>query len=238
MKKVILAGILTMSASLFAEVDLNEHKTIDKIALAGLNANIAKVDKAAAGRWYLYQGETAVWKKVRNDEFELDGAIEEAYTHFLNKIKENKDIIGQTSVLRLGAQFGKYNFKKQEFPLSLMSKNSYISYYGSVLAYNGKTKLSFDNINPNNTILPMIKADAKQFMKARKNSRGSVDRDLTAKYSYVIKKIISSSENIEQCQENFRGCSDDINVKVIGHITKLEILGKDGKVLKTYDNYK
>jgi hypothetical protein len=239
MKKVVIAGMLTLGMSLFAEVNLNDNKTVDNIALAGLNGKIEKVDKSVAGRWYLYQGEYSTWKKVRNDEFELDGAIEEAYSAFIKTIKENKSLIGETGTLRLGSKFSKYDFKKQQFPISLMSKNSYVSFSGDKLAgYSNAVSLSFDNVNPSHAILPMVKSEAKTFIKSRKHN-GRVDRGLTARYSYVIKSIETPTKNINRCQENFRNCDYDLSdTKIVGHITKLEIIGKNEKILKTYTDFK
>jgi hypothetical protein len=242
MKKIVIAGMLTLAVSLFAEVNMNDKKTIDLIGLDGLKKSISKVDKASAGRWFLYRGKNPTYRKVRNDEFELDGAIEEAYTEFISKINSTESFVGKTSELRLGSEFGKYNFKKKEFPITVMSKNSYVSFGGAdiiIESYSSQgAKLSFDNVNNAHSVLPMVKADAKQFMKSRKNSRGNVDRSLTARYSYVIKSVKTPVDYIEKCKENFRNCQAQREVKIVGHITKLEILGKEGKVLYTYSDYK
>lgn len=238
MKKTVIAGMLSVAVGLFADVNLNDEKTCDKLALFGLQSTLSKVDKAAAGRWYLKLAQSSKYSEVRNDEFELDGAIEEAYTTFEKVVKDSENFVGQSAVLRLGSKFSKYDFKKQLFPISLMQSNSYINFSGEKLAaYRRSLILTFDNINPKNAYLPMIKADAKAFMKSRKND-GYVNRKLTAKYTYTIKKVLSPTESIVSCKENFYGCDYLNKVSVVGHITKLEILDKDGKVLHTYGDYK
>ena len=238
MKKIVVAGMLSIAVSLFADVNLNDEKTCDKVALFGLQSTLSKVDKAAAGRWYLKLAQESKYSEVRNDEFELDGAIEEAYTALEKTVKDSEKFVGQTGVLRLGSEFEKYDFKKQSFPISLMQKNSYINFSGEKLAaYRRSLVLTFDNINPKNAHLPMVKTDAKAFMKSRKQN-GYVNRKLTAKYTYTIKKVVSPTKNIESCRENFYGCDYLSDVSVVGHITKLEILDKDNKVLYTYSDYK
>ncbi|MDF1879251.1 DUF4852 domain-containing protein [Sulfurimonas sp. SAG-AH-194-C20] len=239
MKKIVVAGMLSIAVSLFADVNLNDEKTCDKIALFGLQNTLSKVDKAAAGRWYLLQGQQSKYRDVKNDEFELDGAIEEAYSTFEKTVQDSENYVGQTGVLRLGSSFKKYDFKKQSFPISLMEPSSYIEFAGDVFAgWRNSIVLTFDNINPKNTHLPMVKADAKAFMKSRKHKNGRVNRNLTAKYTYTIKKVSTPTKNIASCEENFYNCDDLSKVSVVGHITKLEILDKDEKVLHTYSDYK
>jgi len=238
MKKIVVAGMLSIAVSLFADVNLNDEKICDNVALFGLQSTLSKVDKTSAGRWYLRLAQSSTYSEVRNDEFELDGAIEEAYTALEKSVKDSENFIGQTGILRLGSKFKKYDFKKHSFPISLMETNSYISFSGEKLAaYRESLVLTFDNINPKNTSLPMIKADAKSFMKSRKHN-GRVDRGLTAKYTYTIKKITTPIKNINACPEDFYNCKYLSDVSVVGHITKLEILDKDNKVLHTYSDYK
>jgi len=238
MKKIVVAGMLSIAVSLFADVNLNDEKTCDNVALFGLQSTLSKVDKAAAGRWYLRLAQSATYSEVRNDEFELDDAIENAYKALQKSVKESENFIGQTGELRLGSEFEKYDFKKQSFPISLMKTGSYINFSGEKLAaYRRSLALTFDNVNPKNAHLPMVKADAKSFMKSRK-SHGYVDRKLTAKYTYTIKKITTPIKNINACPKDFYNCQYLSDVSVVGHITKLEILDKDDKVLHTYSDYK
>jgi len=237
MKKIVIAGMLTIAVSLFAEVNMNKTEVVDSIGLAGFKKSLSVIDKAAAGRWYLLRADRRKFNKVRGDEFEIDDAITSAYSKFTTKVKE-ESFVGKASVLRLGAEFSKYDFKKKQFPISAMSKDSYISFNGSKLVGGGGMQLSFNNVNDTHSFLPMVKDDAKKFMKARKDSVGNIDRRVTAKYSYIIKSIESPAESINSCNERYRGCHVIDNVKVIGHITKLEILDKDGKVLHTYSDYK
>jgi|GEM_PF-4447505 len=242
MKKMVIAGMLTVAVSLFADVNMNDGKTVDMLGLEGIKSKLKTLDKSAAGRWYLYQAQYAKYKIVREDEFELDGAIEQAYTDLVTRVQSAETFIGKKSELRLGSEFSKYDFKKEQFPISLMSKNSYVSFGGDslVTSYSREgISLSFDNVNEAYAVLPMKKVDAKVFMKSRKDSRGNVNRDLTAKYSYIIKSIHTPTDNsIEKCQVNFNNCDDLHEIKMVGHITKLEILDENGKVLHTYSNYK
>ncbi len=241
MKKMVIAGIMTVAVSLFADVKLNDVKVVDNIGFAGLNKTISKADKSAAGRWYLRRAQYTTYKTVRDDEFELEGAVEEAYKALISKIKEeNKNFIGKTSELRLGSEFSKYDFKKQLFPISVMEKNSVVTFGGDQIIYTGSygLQLSFDNVNNSHSVLPMVKTDARTFTKSRKSSNGNVNRDLTVRYSFIIKSIESSIDNLNKCNERFSRCNQIEEPKMIGHITKMEILDKDGKVLHTYSDYK
>lgn len=248
MKNIVMVGLLFLSVNNLlatSEVNLNDTKTVDVIGLNGLNQLIPKFDKNAAGRAYLYTFDYKKYEEVREDEFLLDDAITESYPKFIEKIKSSESFINKKGVLRLGASFKKYDFKNESFPMDIMEKNSYITFGGGKIVrisnlYNKPLTLSFDNIDAKSAFLNMKKADAKNFVKNRKDKDGNVDRQLTAKYTYILKSYTSASNAVEiinNCQENFKRCNFRYlnGIKLVGHITKIEILGKDNKVLQVHD---
>lgn len=237
MKKIVIAGMLSIAMSLFADVNMNDKSVVDNIGLAGLKSKFSTIDKTKAGKWYLLKTDRKHYLKVRNDEFEIDDAISSSYTKFQTKVNK-ESFVGKTAVLRLGIKFSKYDFKKKLFPISAMTKDSYVSFDGGPIVTSDGLRISFDNINDSHSFLPMAKSDAKEFIKARKDSRGNVDKRLTLRYTYVIKSIESPVKPINTCEQRDRSCWQLDKIKLIGHITKLEILDKDNKVLHTYSDYK
>lgn len=236
MKRVLGVAFMMAALSLDADVNMKDKATVGQLGLAGLKESLASVDKREAGRYYLYHGQSDKYEKVKEDEFELDGAIDEAYQELVEKVNSNQSFIGQTSVLRLSAKIGKYDFKTEKFPVNAMTKDSYISYDGNYkLVSSSSTKhlqLSFDNIKSEDAFISMPKAEAKEFVKNSKDRNGNVNRKITAVYTYTIKSITSK---IADCnRHDIRWCALVDNPKVIGHVTKLEFFDTKNNLLQTY----
>ena len=235
--KILLTSALLFT-SLFADVNFNDKNTIDKLGLAGLKDSIKTVNKQNAGEWYLYRARKSIYDKTVNDEFEYDDAWNQSYTMLTNKITEYQSLIGQTSTVNLGASFKKYDFKNKRFPLDAMTVRSYLSFTGTEkIIDSGRSnglRLSFDNINLDYNFVPMEKSSAKLFIKKRKNKYGDVDRGLTAKYTFIIKSIETPTKDLNQCVKD-SNCYSINKPKLIGHITKMDIIDNNGDILKSYD---
>jgi len=224
-------------------IDLNNAVTLAGVALSGLGNNISNVDKSAVGRWSLKRLKQKKYKQVKDDEFELDASIDESYLEFIEEIKGHQHYIGETSTLVVGSKFEKYDFKKQLFPIDIMSKNSSVEFSGNgtilpkanTYGAGNLLKLVFDNTNSKYANLPMEKTRAREFIKNSKDKNGRVYRNLKTKYTFIIKKVLTPTSNIESCNEKFERCKTLGDVVLTGHITKLEIIGSGNVVLHTYD---
>ncbi len=226
---LVLASCVMLNAQGGNEFNMQDSNRFDEICIAGLGDYIKTLDDPQfLGEWYLYNYQNSKYHRVKNDEFEKGDAIDSAYKKLLEKQKDYSSIIGKKSVLNLNFQFKNYDFKKSNFPLDIMTDSTWVNHSGK----NCKAKLTFDNINPKHAKLDMPKDKAKDFIKKRKRY-GNVDRDLVARYSFTI---VSSKAKITTSDPTYRW--QDIEGSIVGHINKLEIVDKKGKILATYDDYK
>lgn len=227
-----------VSSLLFSDINLNDKKNVDKLAIAGLKENIASIDEKTAGLWYLRIAQYTKWDKVRNDEFEIQDAITGAYSIFKNNVEKNQELIGQSSEILLNVTFQDYDFSKESFQIAnLVDKNSYINFYGQTLS--SGIKISFDNVKDEGIFLTMNKDLAKQFVQKRKNSWGEINRKLIAKYYFKIRSVSTPNENIVECtysKGRANNCYNLGETTVVGHIDKIEILDEKGKIF-TSVNY-
>ncbi|MEA2016876.1 MAG: ankyrin repeat domain-containing protein [Campylobacterota bacterium] len=220
-------------------VNFRNKETVDSIGLSVLKDYISSFEKnkTNVAMWYISSDQNEVEKyfKFKNDEFEIDSILENSYSDFIKKIQNQKTFIGKTSELRLGIKFKKYDFKNKRFPLELMTEDSSIAFEGSKIT---NLKLSFNNINKNNIFLPMQKAKAKIFIKNRREASGYINRELIARYTYVIQKVTPKSLKrilkYSKVRNFYWRVQHTIDVSVIGYINKLEILDKNNKILYTY----
>ncbi|MGB5867328.1 MAG: DUF4852 domain-containing protein [Arcobacteraceae bacterium] len=234
--KILLSSIL-LATSMFADVNLNDESVIDKLGLAGLKDSIKMVNKQNAGEWYLYRAQKSIYDKVINDEFEYDDAWNKAYTVLNENITQYQAFIGQESTINLNASIGKYDFKNQKFPVAAMTPRSFLSFNGTdriVWRGNGSNlRLTFDNVNIDNNFLPMEKAAAKAFIKQRKSQSGSVDRGITAKYTFTISSVNTPISSIENCSKG-NNCGYIKIPELKAHIKKMDIVDDNGQVLTSY----
>lgn len=229
-----------VSSMLFAEVNFSDPIDIDKLAIAGLKTNIKNIDKSSAGLWYLVHLQSQKWDKFRNDEFEIDGAITQAYPLLINDIEKYQSFISSSTNILLSIEFGDYDFSKEGFPLNnLMSTKHWLQYTGKnvVRPYGGDLHLVFENAN-NMHLLSMAKDEAKMFLQKRK-SGSYVNRKLTAKYYFKILSIDTPYDEIIGCsysKGDNRSCNS-LKPKVTSLIEKIEIIDEKNKdkVLAVYN---
>ena len=144
---------------------------------------------------YLQQFRKTLWNKYRNDEFELEARRKESITQLKNRIAAfdlNDEFVTYTDF-----NIGKYNFKKQSFPVSGLTQTTY--FYQTVYAGCGdfarQYKVFFNNTNMIGD-LNMPKEKAKQFIKYRKDSRGKISRKIYAKLYFKIVSLKGSPDNL------------------------------------------
>lgn len=211
--------LLGTQVALAQEVDLNDRNTVDQIAIAGLKGKENLIDKFAAGVWFLRMVYPAKWNAVKDNEFEVHKAITEASKTFLSLINNYyKKYIDKEGILRLRIKFGKYDFSRKAFPLTLMNENSYVRFYGDWAIVD----LVFNNTSQFPKYLPMPTKKAEDFLNFRRSSWGGYNRNLVAIYKYKIVNMDTSPESINSCTIDSLGCSN-LNSKVTGHILSIEI---------------
>lgn len=225
MKIRFLAAAFVFASSLYG-LEINKEEA-NRLGLCALASKASEMDKELLGKWYLYNMQKSKYDNVRNDEFELDGAINEGYELFMKLLDKNKECIGRKFSMNLSVRFGEYDFKNQRFPLDFLSKDSYITFYGNNLP-TGYITAYFENANPDKNYLPMSKEEASKFVKARKNDWGDVNRELVAKVEFHVTEI-----EITGNLRHYYGTDNYIGIKTNNHIDSVKIV--DGKGREIYD---
>ena len=222
----------------FGDFSLSNEEKVDELGIASVYPILSKLDKQSVSIWYLHGRYPAKWDRVKDDEFEFEDALNEAYEQLKKESKELYDHYKkETGVLNLNAKFKKYDFSNQCFPLEVMDKNSFVDFYGHRMVNNAK--LIFNNTNPKGYCLPMDKKTAKGFVKSRKHDNwfgDKIDRRVTARYYYKIDKI-----KIDEGRLNSNRPSSIYtpNIAINGKIEKLEIIDPyTKKILAIYHNKK
>ena len=215
MRLLKLSGIMIIALTLAAvskEWNLNNRHLLENFGLGIVGKKIDVYDPDALGEWALKTYYYKKYQKTRNDEFEFDDAKQWALKAFKKRIAMVKLPNATDDMhLYLRAEFGKYDFKKQRFPLSGLTEDSYITYRGEgkVVSYYSDSRLTMTNADAEKNFLPMDKESAKRFIGTRKNSTGYVNRDIVLHYVYHLKSAeenreFSPSENTRMTL-NFRG---------------------------------
>lgn len=234
MKKVLwilLLGIGTLSFA--GNLDLGDKNLVERFGMNILKDKIDLYDPDEFGLWVLQKDYRTKYRKVRNDEFELDDAKKWAFEKFKQKLEKVKPIDknAEYHLYLGGVKFGKYDFKEKRFPLTgALEEGSYMQYRGKgkIVHYYNRSKLIFDNATSDVNFIPMEKAEAKKFLKSRKDKYGNVDRNLIAHYVYTLK-------NYEQVNE-FQPGRSLMTIKFEGELKSVEFMDKKRKhILKHID---
>ncbi len=137
-----------------------------------------------------------VWKKYKNDEFELEEKRQESRELFEKRLAS----YDQRSTYKINTvwSLGQYDFGKEAFPIEGLTPSSYYStgahrFYKFPLTY----KVFFSN-----TALvgdcPMAKDAASAFTKRRKSGDGSVNRKVNVSLRFVIEDVEGSFDPFSQ----------------------------------------
>ena len=176
-----------------ATISLSTGKDgLDKSALEQIGALILKdkqdsYDSDTLGLHILKTDYSSKYKKVKNDEFELNDAKEWALNEFKEKVNtvdpitKNRDYSFSREVT-----LGKYDFKAERFPISDAINISFREYIPGKNKLVSGAKISFESLNNDINFIEIKKNEAKKLLKSRKSSNGHVNRHLTARYIYNI----------------------------------------------------
>lgn len=182
-----------IAAMLFSVGAMAYEFSWDNLMLSDAKLN-SDYDYEAYVDAYMMRYRRPIWKKYKNDEFELEGKRQE--TIEMMKKRFAAFDLNQDFVINTGFKFGKYDFKKESFPLDGISANSYFyeskGWYGENVF---PSRYSVHFTNPEiMDVLPMKKDDAKAFIQGKKNEYGRVDRRLPARIKFKILKKRGQSE--------------------------------------------
>lgn len=131
------------------------------------------------------------YKKYRNDEFELTSKRQEA----VNKIRQTTEEFDETRVHQLFTEwdFGTYDFEKGEFPLeSITAVTSYRFTQDMLRMPTNKFPREFRLYFTNPEVIGSLKMApeaAKVFLQKKKNSRGSINRELPAMFYFKLVRL-------------------------------------------------
>jgi len=226
-KLMILVLMIGMALPLFAEkLNLGDPSLVERFGMNILKDKIDLYDPDEFGLWVLQHDYSSKYQKVRNDEFELDDAKKWAFDKYKQKLEKVKPIDknAEYHIYLGGVRFGKYDFKEKRFPLiGALEEGSYMQYKGKgkIVNYYNRSKLIFDNATSDVNFIPMEKAEAKKFLKSRKDKYGNVDRNLIAHYIYTLK-------NYEQINE-FQPGRSLMTIKFEGELKSVEFMDKKRK---------
>ena len=143
---------------------------------------------------YLQIYRADVWKRYHNDEFELAEKRRETIEIMERDIEQFK--LDEDFTIRGNLQFGTYDFKTGRFPIAGISEDSY--YYESQYS-SGTFPSTFKVFFSNPTLLDgitMPEAEAKEFLRLRKDRYGDVNRRLYAKLNVRLHKLKSGDSEL------------------------------------------
>lgn len=133
---------------------------------------------------YIEKYRPEVWRKYRNDEFEMESKRTETVSMLKEKIE--KSDLATIFTINTSLEFGEYDFKEQKFALKPFEESSYFSVDYCCNSLPRNIYVFFNNANIIDGI-PMLKDKAKAFLNSRKESYGSVNRKVYAKIDVLLK---------------------------------------------------
>ncbi|BEM75216.1 hypothetical protein SME36J_46390 [Serratia marcescens] len=204
LKRLLLSGGLLLSGSVMA-YDFSYDNTI--IAYLKLNENVKPQDVVDG---YMKMYRPTVWQKNHNDEFEMEGKRKETIDIIEKKISDMD--LNKSFTIRTQLQFGDYDFTKKAFSFSPLTGSTY--YHVDKCCYSGITNtvnVFFDN-GDIITDFSISEDKAKQFLAARKDKQGFINRNVFAVIDFTMK---------ESTEEN----------KIIGHINSVSVYEEEGGAL-------
>ena len=144
---------------------------------------------------YMKMYREPIWKRYKDDEFELEDKRQE--TIQIMKEKFEQFDLEQEFFIHTYVTFGEYNFKKEEFPIEgftatshfTESRKRYISNNAFPYAY----KVFFKNYDIVKN-LDMDKETAKQFLQSKKKQSGYVNRKLPVQIKFKIQEKSGTGE--------------------------------------------
>ena len=135
---------------------------------------------------YMKSFRASIWRKYKNDEFELEDKRRDTIEILKNKIA-NYDITDPFKI-RTNVDFDKYNFKELKFNFTPIAPNTY--FYESMCCNELPRQIKI--MITNGSIIdgiPMKKEAAKKFLNSRKGYGGHIDRTVTLTLEILPKNI-------------------------------------------------
>jgi len=235
MKKLtILILMAGMVLPLFAErLNLGDPGLVERFGKHIVKDKIDLYDPDTLGLWVLQHDYRQKYNRVHNDEFELDDAKKWALEKFKLKLSKLKPIDpnAEYDLYLGGVSFGKYDFKEERFPLKgAIEEGTYMQYPGKdyIVKSWHDSILKFENATSKDNFIPMEKAEAKKFLRSRKDKYGNIDRRLVAHYVYTL---VGYEED-----EEFIPNSKKMTIKFKGKLKFVEFMDeKKKRVLRRID---
>jgi len=184
------------------------------------------IDERQFGTWFLQAYMTSTYNHVKNDEFELNDAIEDA-TQKAFAWLENVSA-DYTYEIITTVQVGNYDFKTLSFPLDFEVGSNFFhassSPRGGLPGLAPGVSLHFNSIkNTNGLSLEMPKDSAKAFLASRKDSYGNINRNVQLK----IRAKITSAEPVKVINySNYMPLQSDIVLLEVYDQVSNKLLGK------------
>lgn len=183
------------------------------------------VDKHAFGMWFLQEYMNGTYNHVRNDEFELNDAIDDAAKKgfaWLENVSEDYVYDINTT-----AEFGNYDFSTQSFPISFDVGSMFFYENASMKGLPNLSRsvsLHFNPIQGMNSInLSMPKEEARTFLSKRKNSYGDINRKIQLK----IRAQVLSAEPLKRISgSNYMPLRSNIVALEVYDPSTSKLLGK------------
>lgn len=187
MKKLIVKGVVF----LLSVISLNAYShdfTWDNLLVA--DAKLTKsFDYEVYVDSYMQIYREPVWKKYRDDEFELESKRQETIKIMKDRFEQFD--LSQEFIIHTFINFNEYDFDAEEFPLEGFTASSYFpvsrNRYYSNNVFPNKYKVSFENYDIVKN-LKMDKSAAKQFVQNRKDRYGKVDRKIPIQVKFKVQE--------------------------------------------------
>ena len=188
-------------------------------------ANNDVINDDLAGEWYLYWFDYQKYSKVENDEFERAEAFKQGKEAFEKLKEQHKNLdTNKTYVIFSKANFGEYDFEKENFPVDFINEKSFFRLnLGKLNSNITDSIVVFDNVDTDKHVLKMPKDEANKFLKSRKDG-SFFDRKIEVDLEFTLNKV-ELGENSHEITE--RHITPEI--KVTGHIKRIILM--DQKVV-------
>ncbi len=225
MKRLLLLSFLLISlfTNGWGQTVLKEKKAFDYFL------KVTDLDKRDFSTEYLFLNGTDIYDQYEEDEFEFQEKVNEYY-HEL--IKNSSSSIENNFFMITRSEFGEYDFESQSFQYSDFPSTTYVTLKNATTGCakcktHTEIKLFFLNAGVNS--FPVDPTNANLLIKNRKNSAGTVNREVYLKIYFSL---------AEKHETEVKG--DWYDVKLYANISKIEFLdfyGYDyqgsGKVITT-----
>lgn len=132
---------------------------------------------------YMEEYRNPVYKRYRNDEFNMRSKREETIEIMKERVR-NFDL-DEEFIINTSVEMGKYNFEDELFPVQGIGANSYFYERNHAGEFPYRYKVKFSNFDLIGDI-EMEPNEAEAFIDQRKNNYGSINRELPIQLKFKI----------------------------------------------------